>query len=178
MSDYITAEEMVSQTRKMPVQERARLKDILYSDNEDKPGLKERLTEQRFSGGRVCLHCGEHHVRENGHREDGTQKYVCVGCGKSFTITTNSIFSDTRKGIGEWQGFMRCMADGKSLDASAIECGLTHATAFAWRHKITPSILTATPKGSRADGAARSTPEACRTSWSACRAQWTGKGTR
>ena len=44
MSNYITAEEIVRQVRMMPVQERARLKDILYSDNEDKSGLKERLT--------------------------------------------------------------------------------------------------------------------------------------
>ncbi len=143
MSDYITAEEIVRQVRMMPVQERARLKDILYSDNEDRSSLKERLTEQRFAEGRVCPHCGGHHVRKNGHREDGTQKYVCVGCGKSFTITTNSIFSGTRKGIGEWQGFMGCMADGKSLDASAIECGLTHATAFAWRHKILDALAEA-----------------------------------
>ena len=101
MSDYITAEEIVRQVRMMPVQERARLKDILYSDNEDRSSLKERLTEQRFAEGRVCPNCGGHHVRKNGHREDGTQKYVCVDCGKSFTITTNSIFSGTRKGIDE-----------------------------------------------------------------------------
>ena len=143
MSGYITAEEIVSQVRKMSVQERARLKDILYSDNESKSGLKERLTEERFAKGRVCPHCGGHHVRKNGHREDGTQKYICAGCGKSFTITTNSIFSGTRKGIDEWQGFMRCMADGKSLDASAVECGMTHATAFAWRHKILDALAEA-----------------------------------
>ena len=104
MSDYITAEEMVSQIRKMPVQERARLKDILYSDNESKAGLKERLTERRFAKGRVRPHCGGHHVRKNGHREDGTQKYVCVGCGKSFTITTNSIFSAPARASANGRG--------------------------------------------------------------------------
>ena len=143
MNGYITAEEIMRQVRMMPVQERARLKDILYSSNENKSGLKERLTEQRFAGGRVCPHCGGHHVRKNGHRKDGTQKYICVDCEKSFTITTNSIFSGTRKGIGQWQGFMKCMAEGKSLDASASECGMTHATAFAWRHKILDALAEA-----------------------------------
>ena len=140
MRDYITAEDIVRQVRMMPVQERARLKDILYSDNENRSELKERLTGQRFAAGRVCPHCGGHHVRKNGHRKDGTQKYVCVDCAKSFTITTNSIFSGTRKGIEVWRAFMECMADGKSLDDSASECGMTHATAFAWRHKILDAL--------------------------------------
>ena len=140
MSDYIAAEGIVSQVRKMPVQERACLKAILYSDNEIKASLKERLTGQRFAKGWFCPHCGGHHVRRNGHREDGIQKYICAGCGKSFTIMTNSIFSGTRKGIDEWQGFMRCMADGKSLDSSAVECGMTHAAAFGWRHKLLDAL--------------------------------------
>ena len=140
MSEYITAEEILVQVRKMPIQERARLKDILCSDNESGDGIKELLTGHRFAGGRTCPHCGGHHVRKNGHRKDGTQKYVCVDCEKSFTITTNSIFSGTRKDIGAWRKYMECMAEGKSLDACAAECGITHSTSFSWRHKILDAL--------------------------------------
>ena len=140
MADYITAEEVLCQVRKMPIQERARLKDILYSDNEGKHEIKEGLTQKRFAEGRVCPHCGGRHVRKNGHQPDGTQKYICVDCNKSFSITTKSIFFGTRKGKDVWRKFMKCMADGKSLDYCAHECGMTHATAFAWRHKILDAL--------------------------------------
>ena len=88
MSDYITAEETIRLVRMMPVQERARLKDILYSDNENRSCLKERLTEQRFAEDRVCQHCGGHHVRGNGHRKDDTMLGAIVEADEAFFPTS------------------------------------------------------------------------------------------
>ena len=38
-----------------------------------------------------ALLCGCIRVVCNGHRQDGTQRYVCKDCGKSFVIATHSI---------------------------------------------------------------------------------------
>lgn len=37
---------------------------------------EEFVTKERFTNGRVCTLCGCVHVVRNGHRKDGTQRYV------------------------------------------------------------------------------------------------------
>ena len=64
----------MKQIRELPIQEHARLKDMLDSENENKKGLETYLVKHRFANGRVCSHCGGNHVRKNGHRKDGSQK--------------------------------------------------------------------------------------------------------
>lgn len=39
-----------------------------------------------------CPYCGPAQFIKDGHRKDGTQKYKCSECGKSFTPLTNTIF--------------------------------------------------------------------------------------
>lgn len=140
MSEYITAEEVMAKVKQMTVLEQARLKDMLYTENEKKENLDEYLLPQRFSEGRVCPHCGGKHIQKHGHRGNGTQRYRCMECGKTFTLRTNSIFEGTRKSADVWRKFMQCMADHKSLDKCAEECGIQHNTAFVWRHKILDAI--------------------------------------
>lgn len=140
MNNYINAEDILKQIRELPLQEQARLKDMLDSEKEDKKGLETYLLKHRFANGRVCPHCGGSHVRKNGHRKDGSQKYICVSCNKSFMITTNTIYSGTHKDISVWRKFLECMADKKTLDQSAEICGITHHTAFVWRHKLLDAL--------------------------------------
>lgn len=102
--------------------------------------IKEFLTDKRFENGRVCPHCGCTHIVKNGHRADGTQKYVCKDCGKSFTITTNSIVFGTRKDMAIWQEYIECMMNGWSVRKSARKCGIHRNTAFRWRHKILDAL--------------------------------------
>ena len=35
---------------------------------------------------------------------------------------------------------MACMSESLSLDKTAERCGITHATAFVWRHKVLDAI--------------------------------------
>jgi transposase-like protein len=93
-------------------------------------------SEKRFADGRVCPICGGVHVQRNGRRANGSQKFVCKDCGKTFSIRKNTIFSGTHKSASVWKEFLRCMSEGLSLDKTAERCGITHATAFVWRHKV------------------------------------------
>jgi len=136
----MTAAAVMKIVKGLPLQEQAKLKDMMYASNECKESLQDFLTDKRFADGRVCPHCGGTHVRKNGHYKNGHQKYICVGCGRSFTIGTDTIYSGTRKDISVWQKYMECMAEGKSLDACAEACGIVHGTSFAWRHKILDAL--------------------------------------
>lgn len=85
---------------KLSPADQERLKTILFSKTFTKSiSIEEFVTKERFANGRVCPVCGATHVVRNGKRKDGTQKYICKDCGKSFVITTNSIVSGTRKDL-------------------------------------------------------------------------------
>ncbi len=102
--------------------------------------LEEYQTENRFVNGKVCPCCGSVAVVRNGHRKDGTQRYCCKDCRKSFVIATNSVFSGTRKPFEVWQLFIQCMLDGDSVREAAEKCGIHRNTAFIWRHKILDAL--------------------------------------
>ena len=45
------------------------------------PSIEKLVSEDRFSGGLVCPHCGcLGHIVRNGHRSDGRQRYKCRDC--------------------------------------------------------------------------------------------------
>ena len=102
--------------------------------------MSQFVEQKRFAGGRVCPICGCTHVIKNGHEKNGTQRFLCLECGKSFVITTNSIASHTRKPVATWEKFIDCMLRGLSIRQSATECGISNDTAFTWRHKVLDAL--------------------------------------
>lgn len=126
---------------KLSPTDQERLKTILLSKTfTTSMEIKDFVTKERFANGRVCPVCGAIHVVRNGRRADGTQKYICKDCGKSFVITTNSIVSGTRKDFKVWVQYIDCMLNGFSVRKAAEECGIHRNTAFAWRHKILDAL--------------------------------------
>ena len=95
---------------KLTVAEQESLKTMLLSPAFVKSlNIEDFVAKERFANGRVCPLCGCIHVVRNGHRKDGTQRYVCKDCGKSFVIATNSIVSGTRKDLSVWEQYIDCM---------------------------------------------------------------------
>lgn len=102
--------------------------------------IEEFLTDKKFSNGRVCPHCGKSHIVRNGHRADGTQRYKCKDCNKTFVVASNSIVSGTHKDLDVWQKYIECMMNGTSIRKAATICGINRNTAFIWRHKILDAL--------------------------------------
>lgn len=121
--------------------EKNSLKSILLSSTFIKSlSTEDFITKERFVNGRVCPICGCVHVVRNGHRKDGTQRYICRSCSKSFVITTNSIVSGTRKDFSVWEQYIDCMMNGLSIRKTAMACNIHRNTAFLWRHKILDAL--------------------------------------
>ena len=122
---------------KLTVAEQESLKTMLLSPAFVKSlNIEDFVAKERFANGRVCPLCGCIHVVRNGHRKDGTQRYVCKDCGKSFVIATNSIVSGTRKDLSVWEQYIDCMMNGLSIRKTAVACGIHRNTAFLWRHRF------------------------------------------
>lgn len=121
-------------------EQQAVLSKLLRNSITDTNDVRDYVAELRFSDGRVCPVCGCTHVVRNGKRKDGTQKYRCMDCGKSFTATTNSVAGGTHKNLKTWEKFIDCMMDGYSLRKTAQVCGIHRNTAFRWRHKVLDAL--------------------------------------
>lgn len=106
----------------------------------DKENMQELLVETRFSDAQKCIHCGSSHFVKNGVRKDGTQRYLCRDCKKSFLLNTNSISSRSRKRLSVWKKYFDCLMAKKTLKESAKECEISMGTAFLWRHKILDAL--------------------------------------
>ena len=98
--------------------------------------LQSFLIETRISGDQGCIYCGSARVVKNGTRKDGTQRFLCRDCKKSFLPTSKSVTSRTRKRLSVWASYLKCMIEKKTLRETSEECQISMATAFLWRHKI------------------------------------------
>ena len=129
-------EEALEIVCRLSMKDRRRLFYDVMNENISSENIESYLTSKRFAGGRSCPYCGKEHVRRNGHRHDGTQRYLCLDCKKTFGITTNSIIFGSHKQLSVWQKYFSCMMNKRTLRRTAELCGISLNTAFVWRHKI------------------------------------------
>ena len=82
-----------------------------------------------------CPLCGGNKYIKHGSYKD-VQRYRCKECRKTFSNTTNSIWSYSKKDLNKWIKFIELMMKKKSLRVCAKKLHINLATAFYWRHKI------------------------------------------
>ncbi len=97
------------------------------------------VKENRFSKGKVCPHCAHEEVSRNG-KFNGTQRYICKSCRKTFTDFTRSPKHNSKKDVKKWILYTKCMINGYSIRKCAKEVGISIPTSFYWRHKILDAI--------------------------------------
>lgn len=105
------------------------------------PQEAHQLAERRFKNGTFCPFCGSVHVIRHGRQADGTQRYRCKDCGKTFQASSNTVlrqFDPTR--LAKLRRFVHCMLLEISLRKCARECEISTLTAFTWRHKILDAL--------------------------------------
>jgi transposase-like protein len=81
-----------------------------------------------------CPHCGHAEVVKFG-TTDGTQRYRCKGCGKTFTATTGTPFHRLRDKTKLLEN-AACLADGLSIRKTAQRLGFSVDKTFRWRHRF------------------------------------------
>ena len=82
-----------------------------------------------------CLYCKSKNYIKFGTYK-GIQRYRCKECEKTFSKTTKSMWSYSKKQPEVWVKFVELMLQKKSLRACAKILKINIRTAFIWRHKI------------------------------------------
>jgi transposase-like protein len=102
--------------------------------------VREMIEEDRKTGGSAesrpeCPACGAKEILRNG-TQNGNQRYKCKACGKVYSARHNSVMWHSHSGEAVWKQVIRDTIAGKSMDETAWELELTHATVFNMRHKV------------------------------------------
>lgn len=92
-----------------------------------------------FRGRSRCARCGGE-VRLDGRTPAGHQRYRCGSCGARTSALTGTIFEGCKKDLATWVEFVRLMRWNVPLDAAAEACGISHQTAWEWRHRVFATV--------------------------------------
>ena len=79
-----------------------------------------------------CPFCGSHDFTKYGHRKDGTQRYICKGCGRRFTALTNTIFDSKKIPISEWIEYLLHLFEFHSINSTAYDNRNSPTTGKYW----------------------------------------------
>lgn len=95
--------------------------------------IKEEIYKNRKI--ECCPICGgNRYIKYGSYRN--IQRYKCKECGKTFSKTTNSLWSYSKKDFNKWIRFVEFTMKRKTLRFCAKKLKINLATAFYWRHKI------------------------------------------
>ena len=86
-----------------------------------------------------CPECHGVHIIKFGIK-NGKQRYFCKVCRKVFMPTTKTIAYKSKHDMETWSNYISSMLAGMSCRDAASVCGISHKTAFYWRHKIMGSM--------------------------------------
>ena len=88
----------------------------------------------------ACPRCGEPAPMRDGRTEAGVQRWRCPSCGRRFTSLTGTVLERGKAEMPQWVQFVRLMRFNVPLDAAAEVVGVTHQTAWEWRHRVFAAV--------------------------------------
>ncbi|MDS0526970.1 hypothetical protein NNC19_14855 [Clostridium sp. SHJSY1] len=103
--------------------------------------LKKDLYKSRKKIIKCCPTCGSEKIIKHGFY-NGIQRYKCKNelCSKTFSLSTNSIWSYSKKTAEKWGEFIELMLERRTLKYCAERLSININTAFYWRHKVLHAI--------------------------------------
>lgn len=84
----------------------------------------------------ACPHCGCPLFVRKGHGAKGQQRWLCRGCGRTFSQMTRSLLGNSKLDTSVWYEYAEAMVDGISLREAASRCGVSLHTSWFMRHRL------------------------------------------
>lgn len=97
--------------------------------------LIEKLIEQ-LEKEKVCPNCKSTNYKSNGKHKNGTQRYLCKNCGKSFNNASDTFLFSSKVNINAWLSFLECLLSGTSVRNACITAKISTVTGTKWMKKI------------------------------------------
>lgn len=106
------------------------LTDLCSTKNSNSKVISKFKGEETF-----CSKCGCK-LHKNGKTKNGIQKYICSGCKKTVSQTTNTIICHSKLSFETWKNIIDNLLNGFSIRRIAEENNVSNYTSFRLRHKV------------------------------------------
>lgn len=83
-----------------------------------------------------CPRCHHAHVVRKGRATDGSQRWLCRGCGRTFGSSTGSLLAQSKLGPETWAAYVEHMVAGESLQRCADLCSVCLKTSWFMRMRV------------------------------------------
>ena len=93
-----------------------------------------------------CPRCGSAEIVRKGHGRDGSQRWMCRGCGRTFSARTMGLLGCSKLDAATWSRFVRCELSGCSLRRDAEECHVCLKTAWFMRIRLCEAMERCVPE--------------------------------
>jgi len=139
-------EEIKKEFQDLPGHLQEKLLDELLTDYEMRGQVLDNVNHELANNKKKkpCPYCTSEKVYKRG-KQNGMQMYQCKECKKWYSESTGTPLWNIKL-KHKWQGYLRCMEQGKSIKKIALEIGVCIQTSFDWRHKILSSLSEFAPK--------------------------------
>lgn len=84
----------------------------------------------------ACPRCGCARVVRRGRGAGGSQRWLCRGCGRSFSASTGRVLALSKLPAATWASYVEGMAAGESLARLAARCGVCVKTSWFMRMRV------------------------------------------
>ena len=95
---------------------------------------------EMFRPAPACPRCGETSPWKDGATSAGVPRWRCPKCSGRFGSLAGTVLEYCKKPFATWVSFVRLMRFNVPLDCAAEVCGVTHKTAFEWRHRVLATV--------------------------------------
>ncbi|MDY6142320.1 MAG: IS1 family transposase [Bacilli bacterium] len=87
-----------------------------------------------------CPRCGSSKYISHGRDKNGSKRYRCKECSKTFNAISNSLFFSSKVNIKAWFAFLESLLSGTSVRAACIVAKVSYVTGSEWLNKIFMSL--------------------------------------
>jgi len=87
-----------------------------------------------------CPRCKSPGAVRDGKTPAGHRRFRCRACGARFGALSGTVLENCKKDLPTWARFVELMTWNVPLEAAAELCGVTHQTAFEWRHRVFATV--------------------------------------
>lgn len=101
-----------------------------------KAAIAEELASSPQGEPARCPRCGSGTFVRKGRGRDGSQRWLCRGCGRTFSARTGNLLALSKLPPATWMEYAACMVDMLTLRESARRCGVSLYTAWFMRMRV------------------------------------------
>ena len=90
--------------------------------------------------GLMCPRCGSREKIAFGKTKNGTKRFRCSGCGRTYNAASRTPFFASKVNVSAWMSFLECLLSGSSVKTACVTAKISRPTGSAWMAKIFEAI--------------------------------------